>query len=138
MFGNMIQKIISANIVLAIITIILTLWLPLIDAARLVFGSLATLFLPGFFISWAVFPLSEPIASAAVREKLIEGKTLDLIERITLAVPLSIAITLIMIYTFSVLPPAGTHTYTKTIIVGIIIVNVITAIIGLKRYKNYE
>lgn len=67
---------------------ILTFWLPLLQAFRLVFGIVFLLFVPGFFVTEFAFP----------RESHEEQRQLDWIERITLSFALSISVVPLIVF----------------------------------------
>jgi len=75
-------------IALLIISGILTIFIPFLQALRIVFGSVYVLFLPGFILTYIFFP-----------KKLNKNERIDWIERIALSFALSIAIVpLLMFY----------------------------------------
>lgn len=66
---------------LIVISLILTIFMPILDAFRIVFGSVYVLFIPGYIISFIFFK-----------------NEIDLLERIALSFALSIAIVPLIIF----------------------------------------
>lgn len=69
-------------IILVIISLLLSIWLPILQSFRIVFGAVYLLFLPGFVWSWVFWKKGE----------------LDSIERFTLSLALSIAIVPLVVF----------------------------------------
>ena len=72
---------------LAFISFIISIWLPIFQSFRIVFGSFYVLFLPGFFITHVFFKKDD----------------FDVIERVTLSFTLSIAIVPLIVFYLNLL-----------------------------------
>ncbi len=79
---------ISVFVILLLLSVVLTFWLPLLQAFRLVFGIVFLLFVPGFFVIEVAFP----------RSSYDEQRQLDWIERITLSFALSISVVPLIVF----------------------------------------
>ena len=82
-------------IILIIISVVITVFakLPILQSARIAFGSVYVLFLPGFIISYIFFPKTKEF-----NEKNKEEKGIDWIERIALSFAISIAIVPLVVF----------------------------------------
>ena len=79
---KLIKYIILSFLGLTIGSLIVSIWLPIREAFRIVFGSIYVLFLPGFVLSFVFF----------------HKKEIDIIERIALSFALSIAIVPLLVF----------------------------------------
>jgi len=84
---KLIQYIIFSIVGLVVISLFVSLWLPITQAFRLVFGSIYILFLPGLVLSYVFFKKGEK----------------DFIERIALSFALSIVIIPLLTFYFNLL-----------------------------------
>lgn len=107
-------------IILVIISLILTIWLPFIQSFRIVFGAVYLLFLPGFVWSWVFWKKGE----------------LDSIERFTLSLALSIAIVPLVVFFLNKVGVKINLVNSLIEISGIIIVAVI--ILTIKKFSLIE
>lgn len=82
MFKKWFQNLIIGMICLVIISLIISIWLPILHSLRIVFGAIYLLFLPGFSWSWIFWKKGE----------------IDVIERITLSIVLSIALVPLLVF----------------------------------------
>src|SRR3989344_7630188 len=73
--------------VLLVTSLVLTIWMSILDSLRIVFGSVYVLFLPGYLLTFLFFPKS-----------LNENERIDGIERIALSFALSIAVVPLMVF----------------------------------------
>lgn len=80
---KIVNHILAAILLLMFISLIIAIWLPLAKSFILVFGSFYILFLSGFVLSYAFFPLK---GEAENKED-----PLDIFERVTLSFVLSIS-----------------------------------------------
>lgn len=100
------DKIIKVLCALAIVLFVLSFLVALIFAFpikqtfRVIFGSIYVLFVPGFIWSYVFFPKKSPSNTPLEKEdnKGILEKPLDLIERITLSIALSMAMGPLLIF----------------------------------------
>jgi len=92
MFHKNEQKLIGVIFAsLLMFSLILTIWLPFLQALRLIFGIVLLFFIPGFFISEVAFP----------RDSSNKSHQIDWIERIVLSVALSISTVGPLVYLFN-------------------------------------
>ena len=73
--------------ILLITSLVLIIWMPFLNALRIMFGSLYVLFLPGYFLTYLFFP-----------KNLNKDEKIDVIERIALSFALSIAIVPLVVF----------------------------------------
>jgi uncharacterized membrane protein len=90
------RKYISFGAVVAtLIVIALAIWIAtptgFLEAFRIVFGSVYVLFLPGFLVTWIIFPKTTSFGSHA-------SGGIDWLERIALSFALSIAIVPLVVF----------------------------------------
>lgn len=78
---------------LLLISIVLSIFMSLLEALRIVFGSLYVLFLPGFILTYIFFPKTKEF-----NFKHQEKGRIDWIERIALSFALSIAIIPLLVF----------------------------------------
>lgn len=108
------------------LSIILTIWLPFLQALRFIFGIVLLLFIPGFLITEVAFP----------RNSNKESRQLDWIERVTLSFALSITVVSPVVY-FS--NQAGVAITTQNIlfeILGLIVLLMVILAIMRLRLKH--
>lgn len=91
------KYIIGGLTILSIISLIISIWLPIAESFRIVFGSVYVLFLPGLVLSYVFFngSTSSPQDSLTGSPR---GKEIDIIERITLSFALSIAVVPLLVF----------------------------------------
>lgn len=105
---------------LAIISLILSIWLPVIQSFRIVFGTVYLLFLPGFVWSWVFWKKSE----------------LDVIERFILSLVLSIAIVPLIVFFLNKVGVKINSLNSILEILAVIIIGIITYLIISKFRKS--
>jgi uncharacterized membrane protein len=84
---QLVKYIILSFLGLIIGSLVVSIWLPIREAFRIVFGSVYVLFLPGFVLSFIFSPI-----------KRQGEKEIDIIERIALSFALSIAIVPLLVF----------------------------------------
>lgn len=94
-------------ILLVIVSSILGYYIGYTQGFRIVFGSLYSLFLPGYFLSYVFF----------------KGKKIDWLERITLSFAISIAVVALLVYFSNIAGLEVTAWSVSSIIFGIIILS---------------
>jgi len=82
MYESWLKYLLLAVLILSVISLILCIWLPIWQSFRIIFGVILVLFMPGFVWSWVFW----------------KSKELDIIERFTLSLALSIAIVPLFIF----------------------------------------
>ena len=82
---------------LAVISLVLTIWMPFLSSLRIVFGSFYVLFLPGYILTYIFFPAKEQERLRLALKKN-EEDGIDMIERIALSFALSIAIVPLVVF----------------------------------------
>ena len=120
------KKIKYTGIVLAIMvlaTIILAFTkITLIEAFRIVFGSVYVLFLPGFLATYIFFP-----------NKLNNKEGIDVIERIALSFALSIAVVPLLVFYLNLIGMKITTLNTFLTVLGVIVIESIIIYIRKKK-----
>ncbi len=102
-------------IILIVTSLIISIWMPILDSLRIVFGSVYVLFLPGYFLTFLFFPKKE-------EEKI------DSIERIALSFALSIAVVPLIIFYLNLIGMKINVLNTSITILVIIILTLILCI----------
>jgi len=136
-FKNKIMLIITIIAILLLITAVLVLLssLSFLQSARIVFGSIYVLFLPGFIITYIFFPrVKHRILNKHTNELLQENKGIDFLERMALSFALSIAIVPLMVFYLNLIGLKITAFNVVVIVAGIIMVACIT-LFFIKRKK---
>lgn len=105
---------------LAIISLILSIWLPVIQSFRIVFGTVYLLFLPGFVWSWVFWKKGE----------------IDVIERFILSLALSIAIIPLIVFFLNKVGVKINLLNSVLEILVVIIIGIITYLIISKFRKS--
>ena len=125
----------GALLMLAVLTIVLTRWMPWDAAARAALALPLLLFVPGYAVTWVVFPhrigIAEPRPETDVR-------ALDTIERTTLAVLLSIVITSLIVYALSPaskLPVLAGRLTPRSLTKAVLTANALLVIIAYVRVR---
>ncbi len=114
---RLIKYIIGTLISLILISLIVSIWLPLAQSFRIVFGSVYVLFLPGLVLSFVFF----------------NKKEIDFIERIALSFALSIAVVPLLIFYLNLLG-MKINLVNSTLVIAFIIIGSLAAIV-FKRKK---
>ncbi len=119
-------------IVLAIISLAVAYFTKLtyIQSFRIFFGSIYVLFLPGFILSYAFFPKTEPLES-----KEANKESIDLLERIALSFALSIAIVPLAVFYLNLAGVKINILNSSLTILGIILVS-LTIIYFRNKHKK--
>lgn len=107
-------------IILLIISMVLTIWLPLFKSLRIVFSVVYIMFLPGYILTYLFFDRSN----------------IDLTERITFSIGLSIAIIPLLIFLLSKLGMVINDISICLTILGLIVLGIIGIIIKLLIRKR--
>ena len=132
---NRTKWIISASLIaLALfISFIISIYsnLSFLESARIIFGSVYVLFLPGFIISYIFFPETKKFDSDDQEDKTKESKSIDWIERIALSFALSIAIVPLAVFYLNLVGIRINLLNSSLIILGIIIIS-----LGILYYKG--
>ena len=129
----------SSLIILNIISLTLTLFssLSYLESARIVFGSVYVLFLPGFIISFIFFPFNKTNKNKINnKNNQEESNSIDLIERIALSFALSISIVPLAVFYLNLVGVRINALNVFFIILTIIIVSLLTILI--KDFLNYK
>lgn len=131
------HKFLTAFIIAAslfIIAAILQLFtsLSLLEALRIIFGSVYVLFLPGFIISFIFFPKNHPFEENKKNEEKEKG-SIDLIERIALSFALSIAIVPLAVFYLNLIGLRINLLNSSLTILGIIIIAIIILTIRIRK-----
>jgi len=121
--NNIVKAWIYVLIGLIVISIILSFFLNLIPAFRIVFGSFYVLFLPGYFLTYLFFP-----------KTFNKNKNIDIIERIALSFAFSIAIVPLIVFYLNLI---GIKINTWNSFFTILAIIIIT-LIGIKIRKKYS
>ncbi len=100
------------------ISVILSFFMPLIDSARIVFGSVYVLFLPGYIISFIFF------------------KEIETLERIALSFALSIAVVPLIVFYLNLIGIRINAINVFLIVLGIILVSLAAVFIPKKYQKT--
>lgn len=103
---------------MVLLTIVLSFFMPLIDSARIVFGSVYVLFLPGFIISFIFF------------------KELEILERTALSLALSIAVVPLVVFYLNLIGIRINALNVFLIVLGIISVSLAAVFIPKKYMKK--
>jgi len=120
MFKKWLKYTIIAILVLGIISSILSIWLPVLQSFRIVFGAVYLLFLPGFVWSWVFWKKDE----------------LNVIERLTLSLALSIAIVPLVVFLMNKLGIKINLLNPSIEILGIILLGIIYILLENKLFKR--
>lgn len=97
-----------------------TIWLPLFNSLRIVGGTFFVLVLPGFILSFVFFPEGKSIIGE--RDETIPA--LDWVERMTLALALSLSVVPLTVYLANRIGLPITTTNVVVLIAGIIFVSI--------------
>ena len=108
---RLIKYIIGTLISLILISLIVSIWLPLAQSFRIVFGSVYVLFLPGLVLSFVFF----------------NKKEIDFIERIALSFALSIAVVPLLVFYLNLLG-MKINLVNSTLVIAFIIIGSLAAI----------
>ena len=122
-----------------LLIVFVSLWFPLLQSAQIVIGSILVLFLPGFFATLIFFPHHDSVI--ARKKEVSPSRSLDMIERITLAILLSIIITSAVVYILArtiAVSSQGVELYLQDLAIFIILANVVLAgiIFIVWRYRS--
>ncbi|NQT50005.1 DUF1616 domain-containing protein [Candidatus Kuenenbacteria bacterium] len=126
------REIILFLLSLVCIIILLSAWYPATKSMLIVFGSVFTLFLPGFWLIYVFFPKKRPLQINAILSKN-DYKALDKIERFILSIFLSITL---LTLTLTVLRRIEIELSAVRVAFIIICINIVTAILAWIRYKK--
>jgi uncharacterized membrane protein len=121
--GNKKNKLIVAGstlLVLALITVALSFFMNILEASRIVFGSIYVLFIPGFIISFIFF------------------KKIDVLERIALSFALSIAIVPLTVFYLNLIGLKISTLNVFLTILAIIIISILSLLIKDKYWKRHH
>ncbi len=134
------QMLMMGGIILIILAIafgIARVWFVPFQAFRIVFGTLFTVFLPGFILSYIFFPETTSITrfedSTPVSSESDALPGLDWIERITLAFALSLSVVPLVIYISNRLGLPITTITVMGLTAGVVVASV--AVLFIKSYK---
>ena len=105
--------------------------LGMLEAFRIVFGSVYVLFLPGFVISYIFFPKTKEFDSEKGENKEHENGAIDWIERIALSFALSIAIVPLAVFYLNLIGLRINTLNSFFTILGIIVIS-----LGILYFKN--
>ena len=124
--------------VLSIVSLIMGIWLGILQSFRIVFGVLYIMFLPGFIWSYVFFCRSrlgaDFNADMALKKDGKDG--IDIVERIILSIALSIALVPLTIFLLNKIGVQINLWSTFFEILGLIILGIIVSIIKLKYKIN--
>ena len=131
--NNWIKRIGIAVAVLAMISLLIGGFssLGMLEAFRIVFGSVYVLFLPGFVISYIFFPKTKEFDSEKGENKEHENGAIDWIERIALSFALSIAIVPLAVFYLNLIGLRINTLNSFFTIWGIIVIS-----LGILYFKN--
>lgn len=115
--------------IIVVISIILSLKKPalFVELARIIFGSIYILFLPGFLLTYIFFP-----------NKLNNNDKIDIIERIALSFALSIATVPLLVFYLNLIGMKITTLSTFLTVLGLIGIEAIVIYIRRKKSIHFE
>ena len=114
---NMIRKIFIIILSLVVLSLIISIWLPIEKSFRIVFGSVYILFLPGYILSLVIF------------------RKLDILERIALSFALSISIVPLLVFYFNLAGLDITLLNISLIVLAIIVIGLFFVFKNVKIKK---
>ena len=109
--------------------------LSVLEAFRIIFGSIYVLFIPGFIISYIFFPRSKPFEEKHHDSEHEKG-AIDWIERIALSFALSIAIVPLAVFYLNLIGVKINLLNSFLTIAGIIVISCLILYWRIKRLRN--